>query len=192
MGRSDAAMKLDRQRHKLMIEIKDRNGKVLWSGNLETLRGADLSWANLIGADLRGANLSGADLSEANLSGADLSGADLSWANLSWANLSEANLRGAKLESLEPMPNLDRMILERIKSGKGSLNMESWHTCNTTHCRAGWAITLHPKGKELEEQLGSNAAGALIYAVSYPTLPVPDFMATNDDAMADMKDRAKL
>ena len=58
-----------------MIEIKNKNGDVLFIVQADTLRGADLSWAdlreaNLRGADLRGADLRGADLREANLSGA--------------------------------------------------------------------------------------------------------------------------
>lgn len=60
-----------------------------------SLRGADLSGANLSGVDLSGANLSvvnfnGANLREANLSGADLRGAKFTGADLSSANLSEA------------------------------------------------------------------------------------------------------
>jgi hypothetical protein len=60
-----------------MVEIKDRHGRVLVTVDADTLRGANLS----------GANLSGADLSWANLSGADLSWANLGGANLRWANL---------------------------------------------------------------------------------------------------------
>jgi hypothetical protein len=67
------------------IEIKDRDGKVLWTGEADTLRTA------LIAAVASRADLSGANLSRANLSGANLSGA-----NLSGANLSRANLSGAK------------------------------------------------------------------------------------------------
>ena len=46
---------------------------------------------------LRGADLSGADLNRADLSGANLSRADLSGANLSWADLRRADLRRANL-----------------------------------------------------------------------------------------------
>jgi hypothetical protein len=70
-----------------MIEIKNKNGDVLFIVQADTLRGADLSWADLREANLRGADLRGADLSRANLRGA----------YLSRANLREANLRGADL-----------------------------------------------------------------------------------------------
>ncbi len=73
----------------------------------ETLRGADMSCANLTGADLTGANLAfanlrdadltGADLTGANLRDADLTGADLTGANLAFANLRDADLTGADL-----------------------------------------------------------------------------------------------
>jgi len=56
-----------------------------------------------LGLSLRGRNLSGADLSYANLSGARLQGTDLTGVNfytadLSWSNLRLANLTGANLE----------------------------------------------------------------------------------------------
>ena len=120
-------------------------------------------------ADLTGADLTGADLIGANLTGANLTGADLTWANI------------PKIERLHSK------ILEAINAG-GKLEMDNWHTCETTHCRSGWAIQLAGElGKRLEESVGSNAAGALIFAASYPDQNVPDFYATNEDAMADIE-----
>src|SRR5882672_3995984 len=78
-----------------MIEIKNLDGTVLHT--VDTLCGADLSYANLGGADLSGANLDGADLRGADLRGANLRGADLRGANLGRANLRGADLRGANL-----------------------------------------------------------------------------------------------
>jgi hypothetical protein len=60
-----------------MIEIRSRDGAVLHTVDADTLRGADLSWADLRGANLRGANLRWADLSEADLRWASLREADL-------------------------------------------------------------------------------------------------------------------
>ncbi len=176
------------------------------------LSGADLSRANLSGADLFGANLSGSDLSGANLSKAALSWANLSWANLSrsdlsganlsWVNLSGSDLFGLNLSrsdlsganglpEVAPVENLDAKILAAIQSG-GALDMGDWHTCATTHCRAGWAVVLAgAKGVELENQLGSNAAGALIYAASRPGKAVPDFFATAENAMKSIQEDAK-
>lgn len=127
---------------------------------------------------------------------ADLSYADLSYANLRGANLSGANLSGADLsgaKELPPVPiipNIDRAILAAIESG-GTLKMDAWHTCQTTHCRAGWAITLAgDAGKVLEHFVGPNTAGALIYSASRPGKPAPDFYASDEDAMADLRECA--
>jgi len=86
--------------------------------------------------------------------------------------------------------NLDQEILHRIEHG-AALEMGAWHTCATTHCRAGWAVVLAGEaGEKLEEALGTNAAGALIYHAAYPDLPVPDFYASNETAFADIEERA--
>jgi hypothetical protein len=154
------------------------------------LSGANLSGADLFRANLCGADLSGADLSGANLCGANLSGANLSDANLCSANLCGADLSDAKLSDVPIVAALDTKILAAIEGGCG-FDMSDWHTCETTHCRAGWAIVVAGReGKELESRLGPSAAGALIYAAAYPDLPVPDFYAKKEDALADIRIRA--
>jgi hypothetical protein len=66
--------------------------------------------------------------------------------------------------------------------------MKKWHVCQTTHCRAGWAIHLcGDAGYALEKAVGSSAAGALIYAKSRPDKPIPNFTASDEDALADMR-----
>jgi len=170
----------------------DLSGANLRCANLSDadLSGADLSGANLSGADLRGANLSdadlsGADLRYANLSGADLIGANLSGADLSGANLSDANLSGAKGITAPVIEDIDGRILKAIEAG-GKLEMGQWHTCETTHCRAGWAIHFAGDfGKSLEERIGPSAAGALIYWASCKR--IPNFFATNKEAMEDIR-----
>jgi len=149
------------------------------------LSGADLSDADLPGADLRRANLREADLSRANLTGADLRRADLSRADLSRADLSGANLTGADTPIVV---GLDAAVLAAAEGGK--LDMSDWHhDCGTTHCIAGWAITLAgDAGAVLEHAIGPSAAAALIYHAS--TGSVPDFYAGDDDAMASLVQRA--
>lgn len=79
-----------------MIEIKHKTtGKVLFEVNADTLKGA-----NLTDADLRGAHLVGANLTDAKLKGANLTDANLRWANLSGADLAEAN--GISIETNPP------------------------------------------------------------------------------------------
>jgi hypothetical protein len=83
--------------------------------------------------------------------------------------------------------SIDAAILAAIERG-GTLKMNDWHTCKTTHCRAGWAVTLAGEpGKALEDRVGPAAAGALIYAASRPTMPIPDFYASDEDAMASIR-----
>ena len=182
------------------------------------LSGADLSGANLRGANLRGANLSDANLSgaylsdanlsDANLSSADLRGANLSDADLSGAYLSDANLRGAYLSGaylrgadlrdadLSDVPtikNIHQTIYTAAKK-EGALDMSDWHTCETTHCRAGWVVHLAgQEGYEIDERIGPAAAATLIYLKSDPTLErVPNFYGGNQEALDDMKRLAEI
>ena len=150
--------------------------------------GANLIGANLFGADLSDANLRGANLRGANLFGANLRGANLRGANLSGANLSDANLRGApKIENIH-------QAVYNAASAEGALNMGDWHTCETTHCRAGWVVMLAgDEGRDLEERIGTPAAASLIYLASDPAIrKFPDFYCDNETALADMKERAEL
>ncbi len=156
------------------------------------LRGADLRGAVLSGADLSDADLRDADLRDAVLSDADLRGADLSDAVLSDAVLSDADLRGADLrgglDGVPVIPDIHKAVYEAA-SKTNALDMGSWHSCDTTHCRAGWVVTLAgPGGKALEWAIGTPAAAAIIYMASDPKLKkVPNFYADNSTAMEDMK-----
>jgi hypothetical protein len=168
------------------------------------LRGADLSDADLSDAVLRGADLSDADLSDAVLRGADLSGAVLRGADLRGAVLSDADLRGAVLSDadlrgavlsgadLRGVPfikDIHQTVYNAASIPPEALDMSTWHTCETTHCRAGWVITLAGDGgKALEWAMGTPAAAAIIYMKSDPQLEqIPDFYESNAEALADMK-----
>lgn len=150
------------------------------------LRGADLSDTDLRDADLGGADLAGANLSGAVLRSALLRDTDLRSVDLYGADLSGADLSRAVLGDVPVVPAIDAAILAAIAAG-GRIEMSAWHTCKTTHCRAGWAIELAgPGGEALEESLGAAIAGTFIYAASRPGVPVPDFYASNADALADL------
>jgi len=177
-----------------MIKILNRNTGVLILER-ETLRGAnlrgaDLQGANLRGADLRGADLRDADLWDADLRGANLRGADLRGANLRGADLWDANLRDADLRGIflfEIAPKVEKLHQYVAAAvAKGGLEMKSWHKCSTTHCRGGWAITLAgDAGRILEAFTSSDTAARLIYLKS--TGSVPDFYASNEEALADIQ-----
>ena len=179
-------------------QIKSRfTGAVLFEGEFQSLKLCVIA-AMKLGADLRYADLTNANLGSADLGGADLRGANLGSAYLGGADLRGANLRGAK--GIPPVPkieNLDGKILDAIEAG-GELDMKSWHGpedhwCGTTHCRAGWAIHEAGKaGKKLQDAVGPEAAGALIYHAAYPDLPTPDFHASDKAALDDIRKRASL
>lgn len=81
---------------------------------------------------------------------------------------------------------LDAKILDAITSGGGLLEMATWHTCGTTHCRGGWSVTLAgAAGKALERKVGEHQAASMIYRAS--TGRVPHFFATNRAALEDIK-----
>ena len=84
---------------------------------------------------------------------------------------------------------IHKRILEAVSAPDCSLDMATWHKCETTHCRAGWVVTLAgEQGKSLEKFYGTAHAAFLIYKASDPQLPAyPDFYCTNDAAMADMR-----
>jgi hypothetical protein len=68
--------------------------------------------------------------------------------------------------------------------------MSKWHTCDTTHCRAGWAVHLAGKsGKELEEKTTTLFAAMQIYNASSPSIPVSPvrFFEDNKTALADIE-----
>ena len=66
--------------------------------------------------------------------------------------------------------------------------MGNWHTCETTHCRAGWITTLAgPDGKRLEDFHNPELTAMLIYQASGYHINPARFYDTNEKALADMK-----
>ena len=152
------------------------------------LRCANLKGANLNGADLRCANLWGAnlwvaDLKGANLYGANLIGANLMGANLTDADLKDASLEGAKIDLIPGHEELLKKVAEYALAEEDSLQMRNWHTCDTTHCIAGWATHLHPSGKELEGRHGSQVAGLFLLGAEAHS----HFFDSNEDAKKYLK-----
>lgn len=144
------------------------------------LRGADLRVASLRGADLRGADLRGACLIDMDLRGANLRDADLRGAELKNTDLLSADLSGAKGVPI-PDPALPLLVAKTILASPKHLEMSTWHNrveCGTTHCLAGWAIHLTPRGSLLEEQVGPKTAGQLLLPSAAHL-----FMASNERAM---------
>ena len=70
--------------------------------------------------------------------------------------------------------------------------METWHTCEKTHCYAGWVVTLAgAEGKALEAFFDTPLAAMKILEASSPLRVSPvRFFETNSDALRHMKELA--
>ena len=178
--------------HDAIIDLRnaDLSGADLRDADL---RGADLLGADLRGADLRDANLSRAYLSYANLGGANLSGANLIGAYLRGADLSGADLSGARVgNELIPTAEQAAPLLAEVAAAalasNNSLDMSTWHTCETTHCIAGWAIQLAGKrGAALEKEYGSQFAGLALLGAEAAS----HFFDTNEQARRWLRTKVK-
>jgi hypothetical protein len=95
-------------------------------------------------------------------------------------------------QKTEPMQipvieNIHKRIYEAV-SQPDALNMGYWHTCETTHCRAGWAVHLAgPAGYELEKKTSTVFAAMQIYKASGYLISPVRFYESNEVALADMK-----
>jgi hypothetical protein len=66
--------------------------------------------------------------------------------------------------------------------------MGQWHSCSTTHCRAGWVVHLAGEaGYALERFHNAGLAAQLIYRASGYDINPARFYDSPDDALADMK-----
>jgi hypothetical protein len=65
------------------------------------------------------------------------------------------------------------------------------HSCETTHCLAGWTVHLAgKKGYALENRVGWQVAATLIHRKSRPDAPLPFYLASHEAATAYIKARA--
>jgi hypothetical protein len=89
--------------------------------------------------------------------------------------------------------NIHSKVLAAV-SMPNALDMSTWHTCGTTHCRAGWIVTMAgDAGAKLEAFHNTELAAALIYRESSPhKVSAARFYDKNEEAMADMKRMAEL
>jgi hypothetical protein len=147
------------------------------------LRRSNFSGAKLVEADFRDAYLFGAAFCNTNLTGADFTRADLANADFSGAILFNA----VGLPAAPIIPDIHRRMYEAARQPI-ALRIGHWHTCDTTHCRAGWAITLAGEpGRLLAQRYGASVAAALIYVASDPMIAiVPDWYASDKAALNDM------
>lgn len=70
--------------------------------------------------------------------------------------------------------------------------MDTWHTCEKTHCRAGWVVAVAgEQGRALESFFNTELAAMKIYAAAGLKINPARFYDENDDALADMKKLAE-
>ena len=87
------------------------------------------------------------------------------------------------------MKNIHQQVLAAA-SAPGGLDMARWHTCDTTHCRAGWVEYLAGEaGIMLAWHTTTLFAAMQIYHASSPSINVAPgrFFSNKADAMADMR-----
>ena len=83
--------------------------------------------------------------------------------------------------------NIHQKILEAVTQEGCTLDMSTWHRCETTHCRAGWVVTLAGEaGKKLESQTTTLFAAQQIYKASGYAISPCRFFDSDEAAMADM------
>lgn len=100
-------------------------------------------------------------------------------ANLRGADLRDADLRDANL-GFKPDETLPLRVARTITDSNEALDMAHWHTCETTHCLAGWAVHLSgAAGYALETVTGGTATAGALLMPSAAHL----FYATNREAM---------
>jgi hypothetical protein len=143
-------------RERRIMSIYKNNGEIIYESDQPTRQA--LLEAIAIGADLRRA-----DLRDADLRGADLR---------------DARSGGLAIAASTEGKALLRRILTQITECPESLDMSDWH-CGTAHCLAGWAVTLDPRGPELERAQGTRSAGMILLGVEAAT----HFNDTNTDAL---------
>jgi hypothetical protein len=86
------------------------------------------------------------------------------------------------------IPSIHSAVLAAV-SAPGALEMNNWHTCKTTHCRAGWVVVLAGEaGRKLESETSTLFTAMQILKASSPIrVSPPRFFESNAQAMADMQ-----
>ena len=88
------------------------------------------------------------------------------------------------------MPRIENIhqVIFAAASSVGALEMSAVHSCETTHCIAGWTTTkAGPDGLALEALVGFDLAAKLIYSKSDQSLKAaPNFYASNEKAILGM------
>lgn len=98
-----------------------------------------------------------------------------------------SNMAPAKQTNIPVIPDIHKRLAAAISDQGCSIEMNQWHSCKTTHCRAGWVIHLAGKeGYALEKATSSVFAAMQIYRASGYDISPCRFYDSNEDAMRDI------
>ena len=99
---------------------------------------------------------------------------------------------GKPLPAIPAIENIHQKVYEAC-SQEDALDMGDWHTCETTHCRAGWVVHLAGEaGYALERATSPGFAAMQIYKASGYRINPRRFYDSAEDALADMKHLAEM
>jgi hypothetical protein len=98
------------------------------------------------------------------------------------------------INNIPVIENIHQAVHKAITADGNALDMSQWHTCETTHCRAGWVVHLAGhRGKLLESMTSTEYAAMMIYKASSEIKVAPTrFYGTNEVSMADIVRCAEL
>jgi len=95
---------------------------------------------------------------------------------------------GNKASPTVPEINDIHTAVYEAASQPNALDMSDWHSCETTHCRAGWVVHLAGKaGYKLEKETSPVFAAMQIYKASGYEISPCRFFGNNEESLADMK-----
>jgi len=121
------------------MEIKSLGGDVLYSLEVDSLRGYDFSGKNLQLADLRGKDLEGCSFSGADLTRARLDGAVLRGCNFTGCYMLGSTFDGADLSEAKGLSEVaDRRFVGGVPEETSHFYDASWKGCNFTGVDLEW------------------------------------------------------
>jgi hypothetical protein len=152
--------------------------------------GSTVIGSTVIGSTVRGSTVIGSTVIGSTVRGSTVRGSTVIGSTVRGSTVIDGKILVADVlvdpTTLPAVADLDRKIAEAVAI-PGALDMSGWH-CGSSHCRAGWAIHLAgAAGYALEKQYGSEVAGILIYLASTGRTRGPDFFASHDEALADIR-----
>lgn len=98
-----------------------------------------------------------------------------------------ATLAGHPMPSPEIAAQRIRAVAGAVLRDPAALDMSDWHSCETVHSLAGWAIRqAGEEGARLEDEVGPAAAGAILLGLEAAHM----FYTDNETALQWLKEKA--